>query len=83
VFGKAWLLCFGDSLTYGTGSSKGMDYPAQLSRMIGLPVMNTNVFDGILGIRSLMSDPSTPTARGTPSWRNIFTGPFSRICSPY
>ena len=37
------IVCFGDSLTYGTGASKGMDYPTQLSRMIGLPVMNFGV----------------------------------------
>ena len=37
------IVCFGDSLTYGTGESKGMDYPTQLSRMIGLPVMNAGV----------------------------------------
>jgi lysophospholipase L1-like esterase len=37
------IVCFGDSLTYGTGASKGMDYPTQLSRMIGLPVMNAGV----------------------------------------
>ena len=37
------IVCFGDSLTFGTGGSKGMDYPAQLSRMIGLPVINAGV----------------------------------------
>ncbi len=37
------IVCFGDSLTSGTGASQGMDYPAQLSRMIGLPVMNAGV----------------------------------------
>lgn len=34
------ILCFGDSLTYGTGSSPGMDYPSRLSVMLGRPVIN-------------------------------------------
>ena len=34
------IVCFGDSLTSGQGASPGMDYPAQLSRMIGRPVIN-------------------------------------------
>jgi len=38
------IICFGDSLTYGTGvSKKGMDYPSQLSRMIRRPVINAGV----------------------------------------
>lgn len=37
------IICFGDSLTFGTGSSEGMDYPAQLSRMTGLQVINAGV----------------------------------------
>jgi acyl-CoA thioesterase I len=39
------IICFGDSLTYGTGATKGMDYPSQLSRLISRPVLNR----GILG----------------------------------
>jgi acyl-CoA thioesterase I len=34
------IICFGDSLTSGTGADRGMDYPAQLSRMIAKPVIN-------------------------------------------
>jgi lysophospholipase L1-like esterase len=34
------IICFGDSLTYGTGASKGKDYPSQLSKMISRPVIN-------------------------------------------
>jgi len=38
------IICFGDSLTYGTGvNKKGMDYPSQLSRMIHMPVINAGV----------------------------------------
>lgn len=34
------IVCFGDSLTYGTGASEGFDYPSQLARLISKPVIN-------------------------------------------
>lgn len=37
------IICFGDSLTYGTGSTNGMDYPSQLSKMISKPVINAGI----------------------------------------
>ncbi|MFC1523644.1 arylesterase [Thermodesulfobacteriota bacterium] len=37
------IICFGDSLTYGTGARAGEDYPAQLSRMINTPVLNAGI----------------------------------------
>jgi lysophospholipase L1-like esterase len=37
------IVCFGDSLTFGTGASNGMDYPSQLSKMLSRPVMNAGV----------------------------------------
>ena len=37
------IICFGDSLTHGTGASQGMDYPTQLSRLIGKPVINAGI----------------------------------------
>jgi len=37
------IICFGDSLTAGTGATTGMDYPSQLARMIGRPVINAGL----------------------------------------
>ena len=37
------IICFGDSLTFGTGAAQGRDYPSQLSKMIDKPVMNAGV----------------------------------------
>jgi lysophospholipase L1-like esterase len=37
------IICFGDSLTHGTGASGGKDYPSQLSQMISGPVINAGV----------------------------------------
>ncbi|HJO95514.1 MAG TPA: arylesterase [Victivallales bacterium] len=37
------IICFGDSLTYGTGAPKDMNYPAQLSKMINQPVINLGI----------------------------------------
>jgi acyl-CoA thioesterase I len=39
----ATIICFGDSLTYGTGAGEGMDYPSQLSKLIAKPVLNMGV----------------------------------------
>jgi len=37
------IICFGDSLTYGTGASQNMGYPSQLSRLISKPIINAGV----------------------------------------
>ncbi len=37
------VICFGDSLTYGTGADQGKDYPSQLSGIIAKPVINAGV----------------------------------------
>ncbi|MFC1837548.1 arylesterase [Thermodesulfobacteriota bacterium] len=37
------IICFGDSLTYGTGAGRNKSYPAQLSEMIKKPVINAGI----------------------------------------
>ncbi len=37
------IICFGDSLTYGTGANSDMDYPSQLSKIIGKQIVNAGV----------------------------------------
>jgi len=37
------IICFGDSLTWGTGARTGMDYPSQLSEMIDTEVINAGI----------------------------------------
>ena len=37
------IICFGDSLTFGTGAKEGMDYPSQLSGLIGREIINAGI----------------------------------------
>ncbi len=37
------IVCLGDSLTQGVGASLGHDYPALLSKELGMPVINAGV----------------------------------------
>ena len=40
---NATILAFGDSLTYGTGASKGKDYPTRLASLTGLKIINAGI----------------------------------------
>ncbi len=39
----AQVVAFGDSLTYGTGASKGEDYPSQLAKLMDVVIVNKGV----------------------------------------
>jgi len=41
--GSEIIICFGDSLTFGSGAGTGQDYPSQLAKMIGKPVVNKGI----------------------------------------
>jgi lysophospholipase L1-like esterase len=52
------IICFGDSLTYGTGAARDKSYPAQLSEIIGHPVINAGIPGNTTadGLKRLESD---------------------------
>lgn len=37
------IICFGDSITVGAGSTQGNDYPSLLSKQLNMPVINAGV----------------------------------------
>ncbi|MFP4389138.1 MAG: arylesterase [Desulfococcaceae bacterium] len=37
------VVCFGDSLTYGTGAGDGQSYPDRLAEILGEPVINAGI----------------------------------------
>jgi acyl-CoA thioesterase I len=37
------IICFGDSITAGSGANQGNDYPSLLSQILGIPVINAGV----------------------------------------
>jgi lysophospholipase L1-like esterase len=52
------IICFGDSVTFGYGVNKDEDYPAELARLIQMPVINAGI-DGdttVEAIKRLHSD---------------------------
>lgn len=37
------IICFGDSITFGYGAEPGEDYPSELAKLTGIPVINAGV----------------------------------------
>jgi lysophospholipase L1-like esterase len=61
--GSDTILAFGDSLTYGFGTSAEESYPSQLQRLSSLPVINAGIngetsSEALRRLPSLLSDPS-------------------------
>ena len=56
------IVCFGDSITYGAGSSKGKDYPSILSDMIKNDYAKKNLFSKLKVINAGLSGDTTEGA---------------------